>query len=86
MLAMLADVCCRRHEEALALVACASNPLLRRLVHELVSASGSDGEHPLSLGLLGAVFLGLPLLGRLLLWVARALLATLVFALHARLV
>jgi hypothetical protein len=60
----------------------ASDTLLGGLIDELVSSPGADGEHALSLGLVGSLLVGQLFLGRLLLGEARALFASPVLALH----
>lgn len=82
MLAVLADGGCSGDKERGALVAGASDALSGRLVDEFVAGAGADGQHALALGRLIGVLVGLLLLGRLLLGVARALFAAAVLALH----
>jgi hypothetical protein len=81
MLAVLADGCLSGDEDGVALVAGAPDALLGGLIDEFVSGTGTDGEHALSLWLVGAFLFGLLLLGRLLLGIARTFLAASVLAL-----
>lgn len=81
VVAVLADDSLGRNEDGGALVAGAPDALLGRLVNKFVSSAGADGEHALSLWLVGGVLFGLLLLGRLLLGKAGALLAAPVLAL-----
>lgn len=77
----MADDGLGRDEDSGALVAGAPDALLGGLVDKFVSSAGADGEHALSLWLVGGILFGLLLLGRLLLGEARALLAAPVLAL-----
>jgi hypothetical protein len=63
-----------------------SDALSCGLIDQFIPTASTDGEHPLSLGLFHALFLGLLLLGCLFLGITRTLFAPLVFTLDTHLV